>query len=202
MIEQPSEHVKVSFELSADDMAYFRERLQMSRAKRGDAGEAAVVAGARKAIQEARVAAPPAFILTRIEKLEFFIVMLEDAEWRLEGEDRARILDALAYFADPDDLIPDHVPGIGLLDDAIMVELVVGELAPEIEAYEDFIDFREDISRPRPADDPAPAPATEAELSRDAALAVERETLQRRMRRRSRRSGEGYRPMAAPFRLF
>jgi len=56
--------------------------------------------------------------------LEQLIQMLRDDEWRLEGRDRARILDALAYFVDPEDLIPDRLPGIGYLDDAIMVELI------------------------------------------------------------------------------
>ena len=53
------------------------------------------------------------------------------------------MLNALAYFAEPDDLIPDQIPGLGFLDDAIMVELVVRELRHEIEAYEDFRVFRD-----------------------------------------------------------
>ncbi|MCH8891349.1 MAG: DUF1232 domain-containing protein, partial [Myxococcales bacterium] len=82
-----------------------------------------------------------------------------------------RILDAIAYFVDPDDLIPDRIPGIGYLDDAIMVELVACELAHEIEAYEDFCEYR----KPRPkTDEPA-------------RLEARRKALQARMRRRSRR---------------
>ena len=52
------------------------------------------------------------------------------------------MLNALAYFADPDDLIPDRVPGLGYLDDAIMVELVVQDLKHEIEAFDAFVEFR------------------------------------------------------------
>ena len=47
---------------------------------------------------------------------------------RLAGAHRRRVLEALAYFADPSDLVPDQIPGLGLLDDAIMVELVAQEL--------------------------------------------------------------------------
>ena len=71
--------------------------------------------------------------------------MLEDTVWKLPGEDRERIKNALAYFADPDDLIPDDVPGFGLLDDAVVIDLVCGALAlkHDMEAYDDFCKYRE-----------------------------------------------------------
>jgi uncharacterized membrane protein YkvA (DUF1232 family) len=98
--------------------------------------------------------------------------MLEDVEWRLTGADRARVLNVLAYFVDPDDLIPDRIPGIGYLDDAIMVQLVVEELRHEIEAFEKFCEYR-------------------ATSSPDAeALAKQRLQLQTRMRRMRRRERE------------
>jgi len=83
----------------------------------------------------------------------------------------ARILDAIAYFVDPDDLIPDRIPGIGYLDDAIMVELVARELMHELEAYEDFCEYREKRSK----------------TSEPAGLEARRKALQARMRRRSRK---------------
>ena len=96
--------------------------------------------------------------------------MVRDTQWKLEGRDRARVLDALAYFADPDDLIPDRIPGIGYIDDAIMIELVARELKHELKSYVDFCAFR---SQPRKkADDPK--------------LESRRQALQRRMRRRRR----------------
>lgn len=50
---------------------------------------------------------------------------------------------ALTYFADPEDLVPDNVPVLGFLDDAIMIELVQRLLQPEIEAYADFCVYRD-----------------------------------------------------------
>ena len=83
----------------------------------------------------------------RLERLEGMIRMLDDAEWRIEGAHRARVIDALAYFAEPVDLIPDQVPGVGFLDDAIMVELVVQDIRPELDAYADFCRYREEQRR-------------------------------------------------------
>ncbi len=163
--------MRVSFELSPSDIRYFRDRLKA--ASRGDSvrAEHRVVRSATKLVGDAVAAKPPDFVLDRILKLEQLIAMLRDGEWRLEGRDRLRILDALAYFVEPDDLIPDRVPGIGYLDDAIMIELVVRELAHEIEAYRDFCEFR---GRHPDTEDPA-------------RLETRREALQARMRRRHRR---------------
>ncbi len=135
--------IKVSFELSDKDLRYFRASLQRAREGAHADDEKTVVDGAARLLKEVLQVEVPDFVRQRILKLEQLILMLDDGEWRLEGEDRARVLNALAYFVDPDDLIPDKLPGIGYLDDAIMVELVIQELRHEIEAYEDFCAFRE-----------------------------------------------------------
>ena len=54
--------------------------------------------------------------------------MITDPEWELPEDHTKRVLDALIYFANPDDLIPDSIRGVGYLDDAIMVEIVRLEL--------------------------------------------------------------------------
>ncbi len=79
----------------------------------------------------------------RLEILQTLINMLTDRQWLLPDKERKRVRSALLYFADPEDIIPDHVPGIGLLDDAIMIELIKRDLQPEIDAYMDFCEFRQ-----------------------------------------------------------
>ena len=108
--------------------------------------------------------------------------MLKDIEWRLPQAEANRVLNALAYFAEPEDLIPDNIPGLGYLDDAIMIELICRELKHEIEAYQDFCDYR--TRRRRDA-------GKNARLSRDDWLENRRAELQSRMRRRKRKERAG-----------
>jgi uncharacterized membrane protein YkvA (DUF1232 family) len=54
-------------------------------------------------------------------------------EWPLEENPRRSILVAISYFADPADMIPDAIPGLGFLDDALIAQLVRRELEHDIE---------------------------------------------------------------------
>lgn len=160
--------MKISIELGDRDLRYFRERLQVVRSGERAHDEGVVLGSAHRLVSDILAGETPDFVRDRIGKLAQLVRMLEDAEWRLEGDDRRRVLEVLAYFVDPDDLIPDRIPGLGYLDDAIMVELVVQELRHEIEAYEAFCAIR-------------------AERGADAdALETSRLRLQSRMRRRRR----------------
>lgn len=167
--------MKITFELSDKDLRYFRQLLQKVRQGESAANEEVVLREAEALLGEVRKADAPQFIRSRIEQLGKLIEMLRDADWRLEGSDRKRVLNALAYFADPDDVIPDRVPGLGYLDDAVIVELVVQDLRHEIEAYDAFVAFRAERKRA----------AGGAE-----ALEKRREALQIRMRRRRRTDRE------------
>jgi len=168
--------MKIVLELSDKDLRYFRGCLQKVRQGRKSTDEDVVLREARKLMDEVHEAEAPEFVQDRFRRLEMLVEMLGDKEWRLVSTDRARVLNALAYFVDPDDLIPDRTPGIGYLDDAIMVELVVQELRHEIEAYEKFCAFREKRAEPTPEQ-----------------VEERRVALQQRMRRNRRRERESRR---------
>lgn len=168
--------IRIEFELEEKDIDYFRKRLQKARERHGTESEAEIVAAAKNL--SAQISGPnsPAFIAPQITKLNAMIDMLQDSEWNMAPEDRAYVLNALVYFADPLDMIEDTIPGIGLLDDAIMIELAARELEPEMESYADFCTNRVELQEGAPEADP---------------IEVSREVLSKRMRRRRRRAMRG-----------
>jgi uncharacterized membrane protein YkvA (DUF1232 family) len=175
----------ITFSLSDDDLGHFQKIVDKAKsAMKSPQTAGQIEAAARQLIDDSRKAELPDFIASRLSKLEVVINMVGDAEWQLSDEERKRVLGALVYFCDPEDLIPDHIPGIGFLDDAIYVELVIRELKAEIESYEEFCSFRisEEQRRKEQGLDPY--------VEREEWLADKRAALHNRMRKR-RRSGSG-----------
>ncbi len=109
----PSDNsIHVRFELAPRNPKYFRERLKRSRASPAEEDEEPVISSAAGLVKDALAAESPKFVKSRLGNLGRLISMVTDPHWRLEGRDRARVLDALAYFADLEDLIPDRILGI------------------------------------------------------------------------------------------
>ena len=134
--------MRITFELSDRDLAYLRKRMSEARESAAGRPEAELADEARRLLEHADVETTPLFMRERIQRLGVLVDMLGDEEFGLAGDDRKHVLQALAYFAEPMDVIPDAVPGLGFLDDAILAELVVRDTRHEIEAYEDFCHFR------------------------------------------------------------
>ena len=172
--------LKLTFELSDRDLEHFRGILSQARERAKGRAEKELVASARQLLDRVQSTEVPEFVRKRLLTLEALIAMLEDGEWNLEGEDRERVSGAMAYFAEPLDLIPDSVPGLGFLDDAVMVELIVQELRHEVEAYLEFCEFRQTEEQRRGPE----SPPTRAEW-----LESQRRQLFLRMRRRRRERG-------------
>jgi uncharacterized membrane protein YkvA (DUF1232 family) len=180
----------ITFTLSDQDLDHFQAIVDKAKSAMQDEQNAeAIEAAARQLIADAKEGELPDFIGDRLAKLEVVIGMISDEEWQLSDEDRGRVLGALVYFCDPEDLIPDHIPGLGFLDDAIYVELVIRELKAEIESYEEFCKFRsaEEARRKAKGEDP--------HVEREEWLADKRATLHAKMRKRrsGRSSGSGWR---------
>lgn len=170
--------LRVSFELDENDLKHFRLIMRDARKAAARKAPEDIVASAEQLLVHLGNDDTPGFVVERLGKIKLMIRMISDLEWRLPHEETNRVLNALAYFSEPEDLIPDDIPGLGFLDDAIMIELVVRELKHEIDAYEDFCTYRQ---KAREQD-------TGQAVSREAWLDSRRSDLQTRMRRRRKRA--------------
>ncbi len=142
----------ISITLSDADLEHFVADIKAAEEKSQNQDQAAIVAAARKMLDGKSLDELPDFIRSRLARIRTMADMVEDKGFDLPEEERRHTLTALAYFADPSDAIPDNVAVLGYLDDAIMIELCVRELKFEVEAYEDFRDWRDAEARRRGED--------------------------------------------------
>lgn len=176
--------LRITLDFSENDLDRFRRMARSAMANSSEQSERAIVDGARKLLKESEDRGQGSdFIRGRLDQLQILIDMIEDEGWGMQDVGRKRVLTALAYFNNPEDLIPDNVPGLGFLDDAIMIELLCRELKPEIDAYRDFVEYRSAESRRRGM--------AEEELNRSDYLKAREQALLSRMRRRRRRGHGG-----------
>ena len=177
--------ITLNFELNDQDLAHFKQAAERSKQAAAGKSTEEIVASAVAMLADAEKVHIPDFIKDRLLRLDDMIAMVRDEAWALPDEDKQRVLSALMYFSDPDDVIPDNVAVLGFLDDAVMIELSVRELKHELDAYDDFCDYRSNEAARRGAD-----PST---LGRTDWLDGRREELIDRMhQRRERDLGTGY----------
>jgi uncharacterized membrane protein YkvA (DUF1232 family) len=134
--------LKIDLELSDEDLQYFRGAMDSAWDRNAARPDNEILEEARRLLQEANRHNAPEYVRKRFADLGTLIDMLGDPEWPLEEDDRRRIVVAVSYFADPADVIPDKIPGLGFLDDALMAELVIRELEHELRGYREFCEYR------------------------------------------------------------
>lgn len=135
--------VKIVLELSEEDLDYYRKVMDSVWKKNQKRAEKELVDGARRLLKQATKAKAPEYVQSRLAELDVLCSMLDDPDWPLEEDDRNRIRAALGYFAVAKDMIPDKIPGLGFLDDALMAELIARELQAELDGYRAFCEYRE-----------------------------------------------------------
>jgi uncharacterized membrane protein YkvA (DUF1232 family) len=135
----------ITFTLSDRDLERFRTIVEKARTTNTDSlSMIEIERAAYKIVDIATNTDLPDFIAKRLLQLKILLEMLKDEDWQVSDNERKSIMSALAYFSDPIDLLPDHIPGIGFLDDAMFVEIIIRELSYELEAYSEFSQFRTD----------------------------------------------------------
>ncbi len=167
--------IQITFELSDNDLEHFRTLMNAALDKASSLSPEQILAKARAVTDAMESASLPDFVRERMESLETLIEALEDNEWQMPEEEKKEILTSLAYFSEPHDLVPDEIPGLGYVDDAIMIELVIQDLSQDLHAYKQFCAFRSTEEARRGA---------EADVNRESWLAATRAEARSSMRRR------------------
>ncbi len=115
-----AQNFKISFSLEESDVAYFRKLFRDARKTAAEQDPSEIIAAVQALIGRVRQAKKsPKFVTETVTVLEDLVKMIQDEDYELPKGPRAEVLAALSYFANPEDLIPDQVPGLGFLDDAI-----------------------------------------------------------------------------------
>ena len=153
----------ITIELGDADLQHFINAMHRAQEESKHLSPAQIAEAASQLLVEGHKVAVPQFIAERLQKLDSMIAMVNDEGFALPDEDKQRVLACLTYFANPQDIIPDNVPVLGFLDDAIMIELCVKELQHEIEAYEDFVAYRKSEATAHGVD---PSPFKSAQIAR------------------------------------
>lgn len=181
--------LRVSFNLDDADLQHFADvALQTQALTRGRSAEA-IIAAARELLERGLQAQSAQFVKERHARLRTIVDMACDADFKLSDEDRQRIVNALACFGAP----PAPNSPAGVLDHAIMIELIGRDLRHDLDAYRDFCAFRDSLAMRR--DGPG--------ADRDAQLAQKCEALQARMhKRRTRELAAAGGPVRRLFSLF
>jgi uncharacterized membrane protein YkvA (DUF1232 family) len=139
----------LQLELSDQDLAHFKLAIDKAKLATVRKSDEEITASARALLISAGETELPDFIKQRLTKLDALIAMLADEAWDLPADDRMRVLGAMQYFSESDDMIPDHIPVLGYLDDAIAIELSTIELKHELDAYNEFCEYRQEQASAR-----------------------------------------------------
>jgi uncharacterized membrane protein YkvA (DUF1232 family) len=141
---------KVTFQLDESDAEYFRSLYQKAKKGAAEQDPQAIIQAARDVVSRVRGSKKtPRFVIEAIEVLADLTDLIRDEAYAAPQKVRSEVLAALAYFTNPEDLIPDQVPGLGFLDDALMVKFIEEEFKHELWGFRRFRD-RRDAAEQRP----------------------------------------------------
>lgn len=134
--------IEINLELTDSDLAHFKTLMQDAIEKNSELSEQDILQKAQSVVDEMEKSNLPEFVKSRMNSLSTLIEAVQDEEWHMPEDEKSDIMTSLVYFSEPHDLVPDEIPVLGYLDDAIMIELVIQDMSLDLKAYKQFCSFR------------------------------------------------------------
>jgi hypothetical protein len=141
-VSQGRRHKLGDYELEPERLERFNQALRMLSPEAPSMTMDQIATAGARSLARHPDGGTPSFVQSRMESLARLELMAADEGWGVEPQTRGRIDILLDYRRDRGDLIPDEVPVIGLLDDALLVDVALQLLRGELADYEDFCRFR------------------------------------------------------------
>jgi len=97
------------------------------------------VAGvARRVLRTHLAGGESPFIRSRMRRAAELRAMRADSSWTCTAEVTRRLDELISYMDDPESLFRDDIPVIGLLDNALLVDIALDDLREELNEYADY----------------------------------------------------------------
>lgn len=102
-----------------------------------------VATAAQRALDRYPGGAQPAFVTSRLAALARLQALVDDPGWEADDQLRGYLATVHAYNVDQQAMIPDELPVVGRLDDAVLIDVLLQLVREELAEYEDFCRFRQ-----------------------------------------------------------
>ena len=89
-------------------------------------------------VDEVRANCTDGYVVDQVGCLQMMLSMVEDDTWEIADSNKEKINATIKYFIDDNDVIPDHIPGIGYVDDCIVIDGTMDAVEEEMMEYKDF----------------------------------------------------------------
>jgi uncharacterized membrane protein YkvA (DUF1232 family) len=134
-------NMRIELQVQADDPALAPLRSARAQsAARHTGRHAALAQRARAQLADLSTTHLPSVVREPLSLVSTFADLIEHPHWQTTASAREQFAGALAYFVDPDDLIPDDNE-FGYLDDALLLKLTVADAQHEWLAWCDYRDY-------------------------------------------------------------
>ena len=130
-----------SLELDAESMQRFNTLVARLAPDHSPYTAEQIAGAARRVLRALTKGQESAFIKTRVRRVGELRAADADQRWSMDPALRADLRALLDYLDAPDGLIPNHLCGIGMLDDAILVDAAMPKFRAELDEYADFCRF-------------------------------------------------------------